>query len=171
MERETQENRDAIKSIVADRIWEIRKINNLTQAALAETLNIDHQTVSNWERGNRLPQSYDLLNICNIYGFSFEYIMGISSIPYITDISTQHLTTKKTRYIKIIEDTVLSKQRVTLYLNLDKHILCCLELEELLSIYSGENPATEPTLISKLCQKYPKNKEYIEIPLLSYFID
>lgn len=168
---ETQKSTKSIENVVADRILDLRTITNLTQEELADKLDISSQTVSNWERGTRLPQSYDILKICQIFGLSFEYIMGLTNIPYIDDLTIQHFTIKKAHNIRIIDDIVLYRQKATLYLHLDTHILRCLALEELLSIYSGENATTEPILINELRQTFPTNKEYIEIPILSFYMD
>lgn len=170
MEGETQENLETIKKIVANRILEVRTIKEISQEELAEKLDISSQTISLWERCNHLPKSLDIFKICQILGCSSDYIMGLADTTS-RDLKPQQFELRTTRYIHLDGDTASCKRKKTLYLILDTFTLKCLELSELLSIYSGENPATAPILINKLCQKYPTNNGHIEIPLLSYFID
>lgn len=40
---------------VGRKIVELRKKNNMTQTELADKMNISFQAVSNWERGNSMP--------------------------------------------------------------------------------------------------------------------
>ena len=47
-------------------IAERRKLKNLTQAQLAEKLNITDRAVSKWERGKSLPDSSIMLELCEI---------------------------------------------------------------------------------------------------------
>ena len=47
-------------------IAERRKSVNLTQAQLAETLNITDRAVSKWERGIAMPDSSIMLELCSI---------------------------------------------------------------------------------------------------------
>ena len=46
-------------------IAECRKKNNLTQAQLAERLNITDRAVSKWENGKAMPDSSIMLDLCN----------------------------------------------------------------------------------------------------------
>ena len=48
-------------------IAERRKLKNLTQAQLAEKLNITDRAVSKWERGKSLPDSSIMLELCEIF--------------------------------------------------------------------------------------------------------
>lgn len=47
-------------------IAERRRENNLTQAQLAEMLNITDRAVSKWENGKSMPDSSIMLNLCDI---------------------------------------------------------------------------------------------------------
>lgn len=170
MERETQENSETIKKRVASRILEVRTIRNLPQRELAEKLDIDVQTISLWERCNHLPKSLDIFKICQVLGCSADYIIGLTDTTS-RDLEPQQFELRTTRYIHLGGDIAICKRKKTLYLILNTFNLKCLELSELLSIHSGENPVTAPILINKLCQKYTTNNGHIEIPLLSYFID
>ena len=58
-------------------IQTLRKDKNLTQAELAEKLNITDRAVSKWERGKSMPDSSLMLDLCKILGISVnELLMG-----------------------------------------------------------------------------------------------
>ena len=54
----------------------LRKTNRLTQEQLAKKLNITRQTLSNYETGKRLPDIYGLITVADIFGVSFDEIIG-----------------------------------------------------------------------------------------------
>ncbi|MBE6548144.1 MAG: helix-turn-helix domain-containing protein [Ruminococcaceae bacterium] len=56
-------------------IAERRKANNLTQAQLAEKLNITDRAVSKWETGRSLPDSSIMLELCDILGISVNDLL------------------------------------------------------------------------------------------------
>lgn len=65
--------------MVGTRIAEIRKLNNDTQAELAENLSVSISTVRSWEQGNSSPNVEMLANICRLYSVSSDYLLGLSS--------------------------------------------------------------------------------------------
>ena len=46
-------------------ISQCRKNKNLTQAQLAEKLNMTNRAISKWETGNGMPDSSIMLQLCN----------------------------------------------------------------------------------------------------------
>ena len=56
-------------------IAELRKEKGLTQAALAEKLNITDRAVSKWERGISLPDSSTMLPLCEILGINVNELL------------------------------------------------------------------------------------------------
>ncbi len=58
------------------RIAEARKAKKITQAQLAEQLNVSFQAVSNWERGETTPDLSNLLEISRILEISIDALMG-----------------------------------------------------------------------------------------------
>lgn len=56
-------------------IAERRKANNLTQAQLAEKLNITDRAVSKWETGRSLPDSSIMLELCRELGISVNDLL------------------------------------------------------------------------------------------------
>lgn len=57
-------------------IAERRKMNNLTQAQLAEKLNITDRAVSKWETGKSLPDTAIMLDLCDILKISVNDLLN-----------------------------------------------------------------------------------------------
>lgn len=53
-----------------------RKEKNLTQAQLAEKLNITDRAVSKWERGKSMPDSSVMLELCHILGITVNELLS-----------------------------------------------------------------------------------------------
>ena len=57
-------------------IAECRKKNNLTQAQLAEKLNITDRAISKWENGKSMPDSAIMLELCEILKISVNDLLN-----------------------------------------------------------------------------------------------
>ena len=56
-------------------IAECRKKKNLTQAQLAEKLNITDRAISKWETGKAMPDSVIMLDLCGILGINVNELL------------------------------------------------------------------------------------------------
>ena len=56
-------------------IAECRKKKNLTQAQLAEKLNITDRAISKWETGRAMPDSDTMLDLCDILGINADELL------------------------------------------------------------------------------------------------
>ena len=63
---------------VSNMLKNARVKKNLTQSALAEELGVTYQAVSNWERGNSLPDISNLPAICQILDVNLYELLGAS---------------------------------------------------------------------------------------------
>ena len=57
-----------------DKLYKLRKKAGLTQAELADKLNVSRQAVSKWEMGLVVPGIENLLAIGNLFGVSIDYL-------------------------------------------------------------------------------------------------
>lgn len=64
---------------VGMKISELRKSKNMTQMELADRMNISFQAVSNWERGNSMPDISKLPELAQIFGVTIDDILGEKS--------------------------------------------------------------------------------------------
>ena len=61
---------------VASNIKNARTRMNMTQMNLADEMGVSYQAVSNWERGNSMPDISKLPELCKILNISFEELVG-----------------------------------------------------------------------------------------------
>lgn len=78
MSAEREKNMFDTKEI-GRKISEFRKIRNMTQMELADRLNISFQAVSNWERGNSMPDISKLPELAELFGISIDELLGKKS--------------------------------------------------------------------------------------------
>ena len=64
---------------IGRKISEFRKVSNMTQMELADRLNISFQAVSNWERGNSMPDISKLPELAELFGISIDELLGKKS--------------------------------------------------------------------------------------------
>ena len=58
------------------RFKEERKKKNLTQQDLATLFHLDKSSISKYENGHQRPEMETLINICDYFGVSVEYLVG-----------------------------------------------------------------------------------------------
>lgn len=64
---------------VGAKISELRKKHNMTQMELADKMNISFQAVSNWERGNSMPDIGKLPELAKLFGVTIDELLGEES--------------------------------------------------------------------------------------------
>ena len=60
----------------AERLKTLRKQVKLTQAQIAEKLNISQQAYASWERGVKKPTQENLVKIAQVLNVSVDYLVG-----------------------------------------------------------------------------------------------
>ena len=60
----------------AKRIKDARLAQNMTQMALADAMGVSFQAVSNWERGNSMPDIGKLSQLCEVLDISLSDLLG-----------------------------------------------------------------------------------------------
>ena len=64
-----------LKKTVAKNLIDLRQLNKLTQAELAERLNYSDKAVSKWERGDSLPDVTVLKTIADMFNVTVDYLL------------------------------------------------------------------------------------------------
>ncbi len=67
-------------SKIGKKICSLRKEHNMTQVELADQLGISYQAVSNWERGNSMPDIGKLPELADIFNISIDALIGEKSV-------------------------------------------------------------------------------------------
>lgn len=62
--------------LLANKLYELRKVSGLSQEEFAEKLNVSRQAVSKWERGETLPDTDNLITIAKLYGISLDELIS-----------------------------------------------------------------------------------------------
>lgn len=60
---------------MGERIYELRKKNNMSQGDLAEALDTSRQTISKWENDMSVPELDKIIRLCEIFCVSSDYIL------------------------------------------------------------------------------------------------
>ena len=63
--------------VIADKIKEIRQMNNYSQTDFGKLLNVSQDTVSMWERGKISPTIEHIYHICLTFEVSADYLLGL----------------------------------------------------------------------------------------------
>lgn len=76
-----------------DRIKELRKRNNLSQADVAARLQVARSTVSMWETGHSGVDNENLIKLAAMFHVSVDYLLGVTDEP-LEDGADAHLPAK-----------------------------------------------------------------------------
>ena len=60
-----------------NRLKDLKKLHNLTQADLARTLKTKQQQISRYETGERELRETQIAEICRVYNVSADWFLGI----------------------------------------------------------------------------------------------
>lgn len=63
-----------------EKLYQLRKEKGLTQAELAELLEVSRQSVSNWEVGTTTPSTKRLRDLSQLYGVPLDYLLDENSL-------------------------------------------------------------------------------------------
>lgn len=61
-----------------EKLVSLRRGKNITQAELAERLDVSRQAISRWEVGSAVPSTENLKRLSELYGVSLEYLLNDS---------------------------------------------------------------------------------------------
>lgn len=95
-----------IKNIVAKNITELRILNNMTQAELAEKLNYSDKTISKWERAESSPDISVLVDIAAIFGVSLDYLVGAENIDDAVKVNKQEEVKYNRKAITYVSESI-----------------------------------------------------------------
>lgn len=68
------------KSVLAERMTELRKKHNFTQEDIAKYLDCNRATVANYENGKRQPDYNTLIKLAKRYNVTTDYLLGLTDI-------------------------------------------------------------------------------------------
>ena len=63
------------------KIYELRKVKNISQEELAQLLGVSRQSVSKWESGNVMPDLDKVVAMSEIFGVTTDYLLTSKAMP------------------------------------------------------------------------------------------
>ena len=82
-----------------------KKLKKYTHEAISEELDVSRETVSNWLRNDRIPDTQNIYNLSLLFDCDADYILGLSNTPRKADAT-------------VSEDTGLSKEAIAILRNI-----------------------------------------------------
>ena len=100
--------------MIGERLQDIRKDNNDTQAALAQKLQVSVATVQSWEQDKSSPSHEMLVAICRMYQISSDYLLGLTNEdPLYIQRRQKALTPENLQLLKRFESFLLHEQKLS----------------------------------------------------------
>lgn len=62
-----------------EKLVDLRKKKGLSQAELAEAINVSRQAISRWEVGSAIPSADNLMWLSKFYEVSMDELMGVAT--------------------------------------------------------------------------------------------
>ena len=75
------------KTLIA--LKELRKQNKMTQAGLAEIMNVSQATITYWEQGKREPSCEDLKKLADVFNVSLDYLLNRNNDVHYSSLSKE----------------------------------------------------------------------------------
>ena len=76
---------------IGQTIARLRREHNMTQMALADAMGVSFQAVSNWERGQSMPDVSKLPELADIFSVSVDELLGRQAPPIVTHAMSDDL--------------------------------------------------------------------------------
>ncbi|MGN1409361.1 MAG: helix-turn-helix domain-containing protein [Eubacteriales bacterium] len=114
---------------VAKKIKEARIAQNMTQLAVADSMEVSYQAVSNWERGNSMPDISKLEQLCRVLKISLEELLdsdekAAEAVTKVLDEEEPEMTIEELNEISaIMSPAELQKQLESAQKNSDRILL------------------------------------------------
>ncbi len=148
------------------KISELRKNKNMTQMELADQLNISFQAVSNWERGNSMPDISKLPELAQLFGVTIDEILGEKSelLNSVANNQTQEYMENHSVTPEQINDIapILKPEQVDeIFEKTSIHNLC--EVVDLLPFISRD-------VVNQLAQKAAEKCNYKDLEKVAPFV-
>ena len=74
MKKMIKKNNGTFKKCFAQRLRELRKENGITQAGLAERMNVSRTCIANWESGERIPEVAAITYLAKLFKVPVDYL-------------------------------------------------------------------------------------------------
>lgn len=133
------------------KIKEIRNNLKKSQAEMADLLNVSRSSYAMWESGNDIIPIKRLIQFCEIFDISMDYVLGIASDNNL--INTKfNLEISGERIKKFRISNNLTQEKLANILNTNKAVICGYE--------KGRNLIATPFLYT-ICKEFKVSADYL----------
>ena len=102
---------DRNSDVIAQRLRMLRAEYNLTQLDVAKKLGVSQQTYSKYENKSANLDSATIVKLCELFGVSSDYLLGIDTIPKTGTIKKTSVEEPAGDEIKMIVKQVLKEPK------------------------------------------------------------
>ena len=81
--------------MIGERLQELRKDNNISQAELAKILGVSHYTISSYECNRSDPDDNSKIKIAKLFDVSVDYLLGLINEPMTYNRESESLVIDK----------------------------------------------------------------------------
>ncbi len=132
-------------------IKEIRNKNNKTQSEVAKDLNVTRSSYAMWESNNNIFPLKRLLDFCEIFNVSLDYIFGLNKNNYLIKEKINYDKIKM-RFKEFRKNNNLTQEMVTAFLHIDQPTW---------SIYERGKSLIGTPFLYMICKKYNVSADYL----------
>ena len=86
----TKMDENELRERVAGKITEYRKLCGMTQLELAEKINYSDKSVSKWERGDGMPDTFVLYQLAELFGVTVDALLYNDVTPPVNYVADKH---------------------------------------------------------------------------------
>lgn len=99
--------------MIGERLSEVRKDHGDTQAKLAQKLEVSLPTVWAWEQEKSSPSHEALVKLCQLYGISSDYLLGLTDEDpvYARQRQRTHLTMEEQTLLREFEKYLMWRRK------------------------------------------------------------
>lgn len=179
---------------IGRKIFTLRKENDMTQVELADKIGVSYQAVSNWERGESMPDIAKLTDLSKIFNISIDQLLNnekeINLVKDIIDNDSVNLKDLSSDDLKGVLPILKPKQIAKSFdgstnLNFEQIMVIApfmeedeLEefinerlLEDINAKWIGLAPFVSKSFISKMFKQYIEKDELNSLTTLAPFMD
>lgn len=91
---------------LADKLKQLRTLNNLSQKEVSKRLNVSPSIVSGYETGERTPSTEKILALSYLYNCSTDYLLGKSAEQPQVALDTEGLSSQQLQALQALINTM-----------------------------------------------------------------
>lgn len=107
-----------LKNEIANKLKTLRKGRKMTQQELADKLNLNRSTISNYEVGRRVPHFPELESIAYFFGVGLDYF-GVAPKDEVFDLLSRAKEVFESDKVNKVDKERLYKELMRIYLSIE----------------------------------------------------